>query len=178
MRIFTFTGAHSTGKTTLLKKMKEDKRFKGWKFVNEITRSIAATGKEINEKGDEDTQIAVINSHYVNIVQEDDIEAKVLDRWALDGCAYTQYLHDKGRVTEATLMRSIDQLMAHQDRFDVIFYIEPEFGIANDGVRSLDLKFQRAIADIFKELIDDLDIKVVKLSGTIEERYKTILQNI
>ncbi len=180
MKLYTFTGAHSTGKTTLLLKLKNDERFKHWKFVEEITRSIAKAGKRINEDGDDDTQRMIIDSHNKNIIDED-VEVKVLDRWALDGYIYTKYLNMIGRVSADLVEESKKQVLDHYSKFDCIFYIEPEFDIISDGVRSTGEEFHKTVMDLFKIQIEFLrkkGLRVVQLTGTIEERYSQLLEEI
>jgi len=54
--VISFTGAQSTGKSTLLTKMQTDERFRKFNFVPEITRSLKKKYKlDINEDGDEFT---------------------------------------------------------------------------------------------------------------------------
>ena len=64
--IISFTGAQSTGKSTLLNKCKEEF---GDKFVYfpEITRQIKSElGLAINEAGDNTTQTIIITEHIKN----------------------------------------------------------------------------------------------------------------
>ena len=69
-KLFTFTGAQSTGKTTLLKKVKElyPNRFD---YVDEITRRIKRFGVPINNeaKSYNLTQSLIINDHLVNFTK-------------------------------------------------------------------------------------------------------------
>ena len=48
MRI-AITGAQSTGKSTLLSFLKKDIDLRGFEFIEELTRQIAAKGIDINE---------------------------------------------------------------------------------------------------------------------------------
>ena len=55
--IITFTGAQSTGKSTLLNKMMTDERFRKFDFVPQITRRLMQQyNLNHNEDGDEFTQ--------------------------------------------------------------------------------------------------------------------------
>ena len=68
--IISFTGAQSSGKSTLLSKMKEDVYFNGWSFEPEITRSLKEKyNLVINEQGDNFTQMITINSHVDNYLK-------------------------------------------------------------------------------------------------------------
>lgn len=175
MKIYSFTGSHSTGKTTLLRKMKQDPQFTNWLFIDEITRNIARNGAAINEKGDDNTQQLIIDSHWDNMNFVSGCKGKILDRWALDGYVYTKYLHSLGRISDSTLERSYNQLMYLKNTLTGVFYIRPEFDIVSDGVRSEDAQFRKDIADLFEQCIMQFSIKVILLKGTVEQRYNTIL---
>ena len=82
--IISFTGAQSTGKSTLLDKCKEEF---GDKFVYfpEITRQIKSEcGVAINEAGDNTTQILIVSEHIKNILKASKQDS-ILDRCILDG---------------------------------------------------------------------------------------------
>ena len=64
--IVSFTGAQSTGKTTLLNELKKWKELEGYVFIDEITRNVSKLGMNINEKGDDATQTAIMNAHIEN----------------------------------------------------------------------------------------------------------------
>ena len=57
------TGAQSTGKSTLLNYLKKDEDLKGFEFIDELTRQIAAKGVNINEDGGKFTQIFTVTIH-------------------------------------------------------------------------------------------------------------------
>ena len=48
--------------------------------------------------------------------------------------------------------------------------LTPEFGIVDDGVRSIDVGFRDEIADLFEQYITTASIPVISLTGTVEER--------
>ena len=62
--IVSFTGAQSTGKSTLLKRCRDDEKFKSYEFEPEVTRWVKKTyDLSINEDGDEFTQL--INNNII-----------------------------------------------------------------------------------------------------------------
>ena len=168
----SFTGAQSTGKTTLLNAMKSMSIFRDFVFRDEITRSIQKQGLKINEQGDDATQNKIIDSHLLNLK----FKNCIMDRCLLDGAVYTNYLFNKGRVGEDTKKRADINLAAYIDDYDYIFYLEPEFEPINDGVRSIDRDFQREIVQGFQSYIKDYKIPVIKLTGSVEERVGQVLK--
>ena len=172
--IISFTGAQSTGKTTLLNELKKWKEFEDYVFIDEITRNVSKLGMNINEKGDDATQTAIMNAHIENLRKGDNL---ILDRCSLDGVVYTHYLYLHGRVSKDTFDYARQVFLETCLRYDKIFYLKPEFGIVDDGVRSNSVQFRDEIASIFERYIAEFNLRkwnVVEISGSVEERLEAI----
>lgn len=172
--LISFSGAQSTGKTTLLNKLKEDKNLSNYKFIDEITRNIQRKGYKINEMGDSETQKLIMDSHLEN----SEFENAILDRCSLDGLCYTEYLYNKGNISEDVMNYTRDVFEKTIKKYDIIFYLKPEFEIVNDNVRSTDKEFQNEIVKLFDKNIEKYNINVIQLTGSIEERLETIYKHI
>ena len=179
--IITFTGAQSSGKSTLLSKMKEDEYFKDWSFEPEITRSLKDKyGLAINEAGDNFTQCVTINSHIDNYLRNKDKNC-VFDRCALDALVYTTYqCYSKKTNKELGYYAEFvwEQLI---NKYDIIFYTDTNIPLVDDGVRSVNVEFRDKIIILFDFYIEHFKpTNLVKLSGNVEERYfliKTTIEN-
>ena len=172
--IISFTGAQSTGKTTLLNELKKWKEFEDYVFIDEITRNVSKLGMNINEKGDDATQTAIMNAHIENLKKGDNL---ILDRCSLDGVVYTHYLYSHGRVSRDTFDYARQIFTETCLKYDKILYLKPEFDIVDDGVRSSSVQFRDEIADIFERYITEFNLgkwNVVELSGSVEDRLKAI----
>lgn len=176
MRV-SFTGAQSTGKTTLLNKCKEI--YKDYKFVDEVTRYVRRTyDVKINEIGGTETQLYILAEHIKNHLKPD--ENLILDRCILDGYVYTKYQVVNGKVSEQVLHAFSGVYGLLMDKLDYIFYTDPsDVKLVDDGERSVDFKFRDDIIVLFEDLIEykmspKNKEKVVRLKGTIEERMQTI----
>ena len=172
--IVSFTGAQSTGKTTLLNELKKWKEFEDYVFIDEITRNVSKLGMNINEKGDDATQTAIMNAHIENLKKGDNL---ILDRCSLDGVVYTHYLYSHGKVSKDTFDYARQVFVETCLKYDKIFYLKPEFDIVDDGVRSNSVQFRDEIADIFERYIAEFNLRkwnVIELSGSVEERLKAI----
>jgi nicotinamide riboside kinase len=170
-----FTGAQSTGKTTLLKELKRDPDLSlKYDFRDEITRRMQKKGLSINEGGNDITQLLIMNSHIKNSL----IDNVIMDRCALDGLVYTDWMSRKGKVQQWVLQYADNVFKMLIDRYDHIFYLVPEFDIEDDGVRSTDIDFRNEIVELFEKYIKAIDIPVIKLTGTVEQRLNKIKETI
>lgn len=164
------TGAQSTGKSTLLRFLKQDQDLKGFEFIDELTRKIAAKGININEEGSNMSQIFTITIHAENIIKDHFIS----DRCALDGLVYTRWLYDQGKVSEWIMNYAEGVANEVLPRYDFIFYLPPEIPIEDDGIRSADESFRKEITKLFEYYIDKHKLKIFTLTGSVADRAKTL----
>jgi len=190
-----FTGAQCTGKTTLLKLLKQqlcgEKWTKGsdgvyrdeWNFVPEVTRKVMREGMSINEDGDNLTQLFILKEHLQNHVVSTD-HNWILDRCILDGYVFTKWLWRQGSVDKWVMEHSCHLLSMLGDRLDHILYTEPDdIPMEDDGERSVNVEFRNDIIKIYEDLMDcsmstpgrdTWRNKIIRLSGSVEERMETI----
>jgi nicotinamide riboside kinase len=176
MRV-SFTGAQSTGKTTLLNKCKEV--YKDYKFVDEVTRYVRKTyDVKINEIGGTETQLYILAEHIKNHLKVD--QNLMLDRCILDGYVYTKYQVNQGKVSHSVLEAFNGVFGLLFDKLDYIFYTDPsDVKLIDDGERSVDSKFRSDIIDLFEDLITykisaEKRDKIIRLKGSVEKRMQTI----
>ncbi len=175
MRI-AFTGAHSTGKTTLINILKQNPDFVDYTFIHSPTRSIQVNGNQINEKGDDTTQNLIMFQHVMN--SNTSAKKVVFDRCSLDGFVYTSYLYANGKVSKETLKISECICLNTISKYDCIFYLPIDIELNNDGVRSQDPDFQLKIGKLFEEYRATYKIPVIPIVGTVEERIEKIYNAI
>lgn len=173
--IFSFSGAQSTGKTTLLNKFHNDYP-NDFYFIPEVTRYVKKEyNLPINESGSDLTQQLICLEHLRNAYRKYTKNA-ILDRCSLDGLVYTRWLYEKDQVERPTLLLAQDIFNKTISRYDVIMYTSPdEVPIVDDGERSIDVNFRNGIIDWFDHYITYIPTsKIVKIKGTVEERVKQI----
>lgn len=192
--LVSFTGAQCTGKTTLLKKMRDNlygKEFakdpndnvyrSKWRFVDEVTRKVGRMGHKINEAGGNITQLYILKEHLENHFTGHNT---ILDRCIVDGYVYTKYLMEEGSVDRWVLNYARDLLSFLGKELDIIFYTEPDdIPIEDDGGRSIDAGFRDGIIKIYEDIMTDSSSisgahpwrdKIIRLTGNVDERMKTI----
>lgn len=177
--LISFSGAQSTGKTTLLNHLQSLNTH--IKFIPEITRLIKREyNLPINENGTDVTQMLIIGEHLRNAYKADiDNVPYILDRCSLDGLVYTYWLCEQKSIGLNIFSMAETIFRKTIDKYDVIFYTSPDDVIlTEDGERSVNKQFRDEIIDIFNMYIRGLNVKPVILSGSISERLQTIKETL
>lgn len=182
----TFTGPHCSGKTTLLKQMKADEMYKGFYYIDEVTRLVKREFHvNINEEGANDiTQLLIINKELENLFKYDKeilgsgCKGVVHDRCLLDGLVYTEFFYDQKLISQQVWSQAIFYWNRFHTKYDIILYPDPhEINLQADGERSTNIEFRNAIIDKYENYyLNQFQWKnrVHKLKGTIEERMDQI----
>jgi len=179
--IFSFTGAQSTGKTTLLNHLHKCNDGYPFEFIPEVTRLVMHDYEmPINEDGDDLTQLLIMTEHVRNVFNHraDRIirgSHMIFDRCALDGIVYSVWLLENRKISRACYDACELIYKSLQDKYDVIFYTSPDdVKLVDDGERSVDVKFRNDILELFDLYMHRYNGKLVVLNGTVEERLETI----
>ena len=89
-----------------------------------------------------------------------------------------KYLYDCGYLTKEVLDAQ-EQLVKYASEANVlgeIIYFPIEFQLVNDGVRSMNVDFQKAIDENIKFYLDKFNIAHKTIKGTIEQRFNFICE--
>ena len=185
--IFSFTGAQSTGKTTLLKELYDKNGDYPFLFIPEVTRLVRREyNMPINEQGDDLTQMLIMTEHVRNIYRDraDHLVRgvhQIFDRCALDGIVYSLWLLQEGKISRSCYDACELIWKNLKDKYDVIFYTSPDdVKLVDDGERSVDERFREQIINIFTIFLEreNFDSEVVILKGSVKERLKTIKKTL
>ena len=182
--IFSFTGAQSTGKTTLLNSLHEKNGQYPFEFVPEVTRLVMHDYEmPINEHGDDLTQLLIMTEHVRNVFKHraDTIirgTHMIFDRCALDGIVYSEWLFNSGKISRECYDACKLIYKRLQDKYDVIFYTSPDgIKLVDDGERSIDKGFRNDILELFDVYMTGpgrVGAEIVELKGSVEERLETV----
>lgn len=181
--IFSFTGAQSTGKTTLLNALYKKNGDYPFTFIPEVTRLVKREyDMPINEGGGDLTQMLIMTEHVRNVYKNraDHLIRgvhQIFDRCALDGIVYSLWLLQEGKIGRSCYDACELIWKNLKDKYDVIFYTSPDdVKLVDDGERSADVKFRNDIINIFNIYLErrDFDAEVVELKGSVKDRLKTI----
>ena len=156
-----FTGAQGSGKTTLAKLIKQhdDKTV----FVPSTARVALQQGYKINTEADPLSQLLTTVSR-IAAEYEAVGELIISDRTPLDSLAYTNYQYDhiwsEEEKTQFYMDSSFSLVEQAMRNYDHIFYCPPYFAPTDDGVRSGDTAYQKAIDEYIVGLIQTMLLRV------------------
>lgn len=162
-----FTGAQGTGKTTVLNEF----RNLDMKLITEVVRQLNKKGVKINKDGDEKGQNKIFKA-YKELLSVWEKDGYISDRGLLDVMAYTKYLVDHGNCPKSLLDKQKKQFIKFRsENPDIAYcYFPIEFDVVADGVRDTDESFRAEIDNNIKNLMKDLGITPINITGTVEER--------
>jgi predicted ATPase len=168
------SGAQGTGKSTLLNALQSYGYFPTYEYCVETTRWVQSLGFDINEAGSDMTQLMIMYRH-IEVMNKPDF---ITDRTVVDGLIYTEWLYNQGRVSK--LVYDYVKIVFDREisRFDYLFFIQPEFDLIGDGVRSTSIEWRDQINARMTEVIESLDIPVTYLTGSVDNRVQQFITNI
>jgi nicotinamide riboside kinase len=168
------SGAQGTGKSTLLDALRSGGNLSDHEYCVETTRWVQSIGFDINEAGSDMTQLMIMYRH-IEVMNKPDF---VTDRTVVDGLVYTEWLYNQGRVSK--LVYDYARIVFDREipRFDYLFFIQPEFDLVGDGVRSTSIEWRDQINARMTEVIESLNIPVTYLTGSVDDRVQQFLNTI
>jgi len=166
-------GTLSVGKTTLVNALKQVEQFKDYETATERSKYLRDQGISLNTDSTLKGQLVFAAERSIELMKPNIIT----DRTIYDVCAFTLSAksigwYEKRQFTEL--------LMNLRDDYDVIVYVSPEgVEIEDNGVRTTDAEYRKNIDITIQEmLIEYPPKKLIKISGSTEERINTIISQL
>ena len=163
-----FTGAHGTGKTTLvgmlLKNYPDHQQYTNiQRFFNKNLKNFP-----ISSKANDISQTAITSFLAFEIMTKDNI---ICDRSLIDTFAYSDLSKNVKKSSE--IRKTFEDALKY---YDMIFYVPIEFKVEDDGLRELDEKFRIEVDKKIKYYIKKYKkiVPIYEIKGSIYERYDTI----
>jgi nicotinamide riboside kinase len=166
-------GTLSVGKTTLVHALKQLEQFKDHETATERSKYLRDQGISLNTDSTLKGQLVFAAERSIELMKPNIIT----DRTVYDVCAFTLSAKSIG-WTEKCYFTNI--LMTLRDDYDVIIYVSPDgVKIENNGVRTTDVKYREQIDLTIQNMLDEYPPKkLIKVSGSTEERIATILSQL
>lgn len=163
------TGAHGTGKTTLMNELAKD----GTRTLS-IARDAATAGNY--PPTDENRESYQKDLFAAGLKALNSKKSYISDRGLTCIAGYTFFNALSGKISKKTADNQYLKLQKfHNDNPDILVVYTPiEFDLVDDGLRSMDKDEQAAIDFIIKNLLDTAGVNYITVTGTVEERLAQI----
>jgi nicotinamide riboside kinase len=166
-----FIGSHGVGKTTLCYDLAGilKKHMSSVGIVMEVARSCPLP---INRDTTLSAQSWILHTQIAReIVETDQNQAVVCDRAALDNYAYM--------VSATGGHPVLDDLVTYwMGTYDYLFKVPITFSLLRDGIRDVDLEFQKKIDTIVGRLLDEKRIPYYRLPSRGRSSWMTYVQRV
>ena len=170
-------GTMSVGKTTLVKALKKEVKFKDYTFRTERSKYLSSLGIPLNTDSTFKGQLVFAAERSAELMQE----KIITDRTIIDVMAFCALSEAMNIEEKNTLKNTLSHLIKE---YNVIFYIDDlSIPIEDNGIRETDERYRVYIDDKIKELISEHNDQciIMNISGTTEDRVnqiKSVLDNM
>jgi nicotinamide riboside kinase len=167
-------GAQGTGKTTVLNIFKDAQ----YPVITEVVRNLMKSkGIKINQDGDEETQSMIFNE-YAKVLSE--TPKYVSDRGLFDVVSYSLAALIDKKISEDFYVEQVNQLEKFiEENPDIVYiYFPIEFPVVDDGVRSTDEDYRKAIDKCIQKHLELMKVSYLTVHGTPSERFCQILEYV
>lgn len=160
------TGAQGVGKTTLAKDIA---KATGYEVLPEVARQMISEGYKMDRHVTPEIEYQMLDVQ--KKVEKLGGNSWIADRCIVDILAYSMVLFKNNKRLHATIQSELKKA-----KYNIIIYIQPEFPIEDDGVRSTDLLFQQEIDQAVRYCLKEFRYYGVK--GGREQRVQGALEII
>lgn len=177
MRTIVVTGTHSVGKTVLCNHLVEQLSSSlDVKMIPEMARILIAKGIPMN---DEVSEFGIINYiyEYLSLSRKTKASLVISDRSVFDLYSYISVSHPSG-VRDEFLKLAEEVVHKEVEKVETYVYVPIEFELQVDGVRPLDLAYQKTIDEKISELLKYFGAKVLTVTGTVQQRVKSVREHL
>lgn len=178
------TGAHGTGKTTLAHAIaiRTESAEIRTEVTHEVPRALCRAAADPTffrrEKNTALKQALILLSQTqaeAKQMQHDRLDLLICDRALMDHWAYTSFLFGQELRCEG-IGSLYEECVAEYCRgYDLLVFVPIEFLPVDDGTREADVVFQRQIDTTLHKLLDKWGIAYLKVSGSVQSRYSTVI---
>jgi len=159
--------AHGVWKTTISKIISEKYSLK---ILPDIVVDAYKMWLEINENTPIETQVWLVGKQFEN--------EKINLDFVADKCIFDYYVYAKVLGMDKDVVEMAKKIALKTYNYDYIFYINPEFPIEDDWIRSTNVEFQKWIDEFYEKFLVENNIKFTKISWNIENRKNQIIFDI
>ena len=162
-------GTMSVGKTTLVNALKELPEFKDYHFRTERSKHLMNLGIPLNTDSTLKGQLVFASERAAELMQE----KIITDRTIVDVMAFCALSKSMNKIEKNNIKNVLWHLIRE---YNIIFHIDDlSIPIEDNGVRETNKDYRLSIASKIQNILEEYPLtKIIKISGTTEERIKQI----
>lgn len=161
-------GAHGTGKTTICRAISEQLKFN---IIPDVVAKAFRLHFTINENTPPESQFWILSKQL-------ELERNTPTPWIMEKSLWDNIIYGSFSIKDKQVLSVIENIVDANANYDLVFYLPIEFPIPDDGLRSLDVNFQRFVDQELTKYLHTRKIKYHTLSGSGEQRVSKALQII
>lgn len=161
-------GAHGTGKSTLSKGIAKHLNYN---HIPDIVPDAFRLKFVINENTPPETQFWILSKMI-------ELERNTPEHWVMEKSLWDNIVYGGFSIKDKEIMNVIKRIVISNANYDVVLYCPIEFPIEDDGMRSLDVGFQRTVDENLRKLLNGLGIQFHEVFGNKEERLEKAIKII
>lgn len=165
MRI-SIMGSHGTGKSTLAKELCKNL---GYNFIPDTAALAFKKNFEINEATPTETQFWILSKQL-------EYERNTKESWIIEKSLYDNMIYARFSNQPEIAIKTMQDIIERNAKYDKIFYLPIEFAIQDDGIRSLDTGFQKAVDINLRKYLKDNKLDYIVLNGSVKNRTEKALE--
>ena len=156
--IVCLSGAHSTGKSTLIEQFRNTE---GFVCIDSVTRStISSEERRVDGGVTEEGQLRIADAivaktqELLEMEEKDPTKVYLLDRSVFDFLAYSNVFADRKQISNYCYSKLMEKVGGCIKAYDLVIRIPIRFGIVDDGSRSIDTSLQREVDNYLLKMLD------------------------
>jgi nicotinamide riboside kinase len=158
-------GAHGTGKSTLSKEIAESL---GFNLISDVVPDAFRLKFLINENTPPETQFWILSKML-------ELERNTPENWVMEKSLWDNIIYGSFSIKDTKIIKVIKDIVIKNVYYDLVFYCPIEFPIEDDGLRSLNVDFQKTVDQELRKLLKKLKIKFYEVSGNRKKRLEKAL---
>jgi len=165
------TGAHKTGKTTLVEKLNE--KLPEYSCIAEAYYELEENGTVFSETPAPEDYMLQLKYSIDQITKSG--ENVIFDRCPIDMLAYIQAGNEFGNFDIPSIFQRVQKVMTEIDLLIYVPIEEPD----RIGCTESDLpELRQQVNEILNDCIGDFNIDVIEVSGSLNARMKEVLEHL
>lgn len=158
-------GAHGTGKTTLCREIAQSL---DCHYIPDVVAEAFRLGFDINEETPPESQFWILSKQL-------ELERNTPMPWVMEKSLWDNLVYGSFSIKDKKVLSVIEKLVRDNAKYDTVFYLPVEFSLVDDGLRSLNVDFQKFVDTRLLEYMHKHNIQYHTLSGSISERLERAL---